>query len=161
MFLQDFDLAFIHTPGTDMGPTDALSRLPDPDTSSDNADITLLPANLFIQAIDTSLIGKITSLSSTDPLILTVIKSLHNSSPLFPRSTLTDWQYTAPHLYFKNRLYILLMPATILSPQSIHPSPLATEVSSAHIPCCLMTIGGQVCLPLFAISSQVAPFASK
>ena len=106
MFLQDFDLTFIHTPGTAMGPADTLSHLPDPDTSSDNADVTLLLANLFIWAIDTVLVNKITSSSSVDPLILNVIKGLHDGSPLFPRSVLTNWQYDAPHLYFKNRLYI-------------------------------------------------------
>ena len=35
MFLQDFDLHFIHLPGSAMGPANALSRLLDPNTSSD------------------------------------------------------------------------------------------------------------------------------
>ena len=52
MFLQDFDLHFIHLPGSAMGPADTLSHLPDPDTSSDNIDVTVLPNDLFIHAID-------------------------------------------------------------------------------------------------------------
>ena len=53
MFLQDFDLHFVHVPGMAMGPADALSRLPNPDLSSDNTDVILLPDDLFISAIDT------------------------------------------------------------------------------------------------------------
>ena len=41
-----------------MGPADALSRLPNPDLSSDNADVTLLPNDLFISTIDTALVDK-------------------------------------------------------------------------------------------------------
>ena len=45
MFLQDFDLQFIHVLGTAMSPVDALSHLPNPDLSADNTDVTLLPAD--------------------------------------------------------------------------------------------------------------------
>ena len=55
MFLQDFDLHFVHIPGSDMGPADALSHLTDPDISSNNTNVTLLPDDLFICAIDTVL----------------------------------------------------------------------------------------------------------
>ena len=58
MFLQDFNLHFVHVPGTAMGPADALSCLPNPDLSSDNTDVTLLPNDLFISAIDTALVDK-------------------------------------------------------------------------------------------------------
>ena len=51
MFLQDFDLHFVHIPGSAMGPANALSCLPNPDTSSDNVDVTVLPDDLFIRAI--------------------------------------------------------------------------------------------------------------
>ena len=56
-----------------MGPANALSHLPDPDTSSDNADITLLPADLFIRTINTALLDKITSSSISDPLVLDAV----------------------------------------------------------------------------------------
>ena len=42
MFLQDFDLHFIHVPGSAMGPANALSCIADPDTSSDKTNVTLL-----------------------------------------------------------------------------------------------------------------------
>ena len=60
MFLQDFDLHFIHIPGSAMGPANALSRLVDPNVSSDNTNVILLPVDLFICAIDTTLVNKIT-----------------------------------------------------------------------------------------------------
>ena len=75
MFLQDFDLHFLHIPSSAMGPADTLSRLPDPDTSSDNTNVTLLPSDLFVRAIDTALLDKITSSSSTDPLVLDALKA--------------------------------------------------------------------------------------
>ena len=52
MLLQDFDLHFIHVLGAAMGPADVLSCLPNPDLSSDNTDVTLLPNDLFISAIE-------------------------------------------------------------------------------------------------------------
>ena len=109
MFLQDFDLHFIHLPGSAMGPADALSRLPDPDTSSDNTDVTVLPDDLFIHAIDVALVNKISSSSSSDPLVVSALQNLSIGSPLFPCSSLSDWCFSNSLLYFKNCLYI---PAT-------------------------------------------------
>ena len=106
MFLQDFDLHFIHIPGSAMGPANALSYLVDPDVSSDNTNITLLPDDLFIHAIDTTLVDKLTFSTTTDPLVLDTLKSLSTGSPLFPRSSLTDWHFSDSCLYFKNCLYI-------------------------------------------------------
>ena len=106
MFLQDFDLHFIHIPGSAMGPTGALSRLTDPDISSDNTNITLLPNDLFIRTIDTVLVDKITSSTVSDPLVLDALKCLSIGSPLFPRSSLADWHFSDSCLYFKNHLYI-------------------------------------------------------
>ena len=106
MFLQDFDLHFVHVPGSAMGSADALSRLPDPDTSFDNVNVTILPDDLFIRAIDAVLIDKISSSSSSDPLIVSALQNLSIGSPLFPRSSLSDWHFSDSLLYFKNRLYI-------------------------------------------------------
>ena len=106
MFLQDFDLHFLHLPGSAMGPADALSQLPDPDVSSDNVDITVLPNDLFICAIDTALVQKIASSSPTDPLVVSALQNLSIGSPLFPHSSLTDWCFSDSLLYFKNHLYI-------------------------------------------------------
>ena len=106
MFLQDFDLHFIHIPGSAMGPTDALSHLSDPDTSSDNANVTLLPDDLFICAIDIALVDKITSSTTSDPLVLDTLHNPSSGSPLFPCSSLADWHFSNSKLYFKNHLYI-------------------------------------------------------
>ena len=89
-----------------MGPADALSRLPNPDLSSDNPNVTLLPDDRFISAIDTALVDKITSSSLTDPLVVTALQNLSQGSPLFPRSSLSDWHFNGSQLYFKNCLYI-------------------------------------------------------
>ena len=124
MFLQDFDLHFIHLPGSAMGPANALSHLPDPDTSSDNIDVTVLPNNLFIHAIDVALVDKISSSSSSDPLVVSALQNLSVGSPLFPHSSLSDWRFSDSLLYFKNCLYV---PATACHDlvSSIHPSPAA------------------------------------
>ena len=106
MFLQDFDLHFLHIPGSAMGPADALSHLSDPDTSTDNANVVLLPDDLFIYAIDVALLDKITSSTPSDPLVLDALHGLSTGSPLFPHSSLTDWSFSDSKLYFKNCLYI-------------------------------------------------------
>ena len=106
MFLQDFDLHFVHVPGSTMGPADALSHLADPDVSSDNTNVTLLPDDLFIHAIDMALVAKITSSTPTNPLVLDALHSLSAGSPLFPRSSLANWHFSDSCLYFKNCLYI-------------------------------------------------------
>ena len=128
MFLQDFNFHFIHLPGSTMGPADALSRLPDPDTSSDNMDVTVLPDDLFIRAIDTTLIDKITSFSPSDPLVVSALQSLSVGSPLFPCSSLSDWHFSDSLLYFKNRLYIPAATRHDLV-SSVHSSPAASHGS--------------------------------
>ena len=131
MFLQDFDLHFMHLPGSAMGPANALSRLPDPDTSSDNVNVTVLPDDLFIRAIDVALADKISSSSSSDPLVISALQNISVGSPLFPRSSLSDWQFSDSLLYFKNRLYI---PATACHDlvSSVHSSPAAGHGGFFH-----------------------------
>ena len=97
---------FVHVPGTAMGPADALSCLLNSDLSSDNTNVTLLPDDLFISAIDTALVDKIMSSSLTDPLVVTALHNLSQGSPLFPHSSFSDWHFDGSQLYFKNRLYV-------------------------------------------------------
>ena len=106
MFLQDFDLHFVHIPGSAMGPTNALSRLVDPEVSSDNNNVTLLSDDLFIRINDTALINKITSSTPSDQLVLDALHNLSVGLPLFPHSSLADWHFSGSCLYFKNHLYI-------------------------------------------------------
>ena len=126
MFLQDFDLHFLHLPGSAMGPADALSHLSDPDTSSDNVDVTVLPDDLFIHAIDVALVDKISSSSSSDPLVISALQNLSIGSPLFPHSSLSDWHFSNSLLYFKNCLYIPAATRHDLV-SSVHPSPAASH----------------------------------
>ena len=106
MFLQDFNLHFVHIPGSAMGPANALSQLADLNLSSDNTDVTLLSDILFIHAINTALVQKITSSSVTDPLVVSALKHFSDGSPLFPCSSLIDWRFSSSILYFKDHLYI-------------------------------------------------------
>lgn len=151
LFLQDFDLHFIHTPGALKGPTDALSCLPNPNVILDNNDVTFLPDNLFICAIDVALSAKIAPSSSTDPLVLNAMCNIHNNSSLFPCSTLEDWHFASP---FQTVFTYHLILTMISSPPSIPLSLLDMQGSSTHTPPCLKTIGGLACLPLSAISLQ-------
>ena len=128
MFLQDFDLHFVHLPGSAMGPADALSHLPDTDTSSDNADVTILPDDLFIRAIDIALVNKISSSSSSDPLVVSALQNLSDGSPLFPCSSLSDWCFSDSLLYFKNCLYIPAAARHDLV-TSVHSSPTTSHSS--------------------------------
>ena len=89
-----------------MGPADALSHLSNPDVSSDNIDVTILPDDLFICAIDTALVHKITSSSLSNLLVISALHSLSTGSPLFPCSSLANWHFSDSLLYFKNCLYI-------------------------------------------------------
>ena len=107
-----------------MGPADALSRLTNPDVSSDNVDVTVLPDNLFIHAIDTALIKKNASSSSSDPLVISALQNLSVGSPLFPRSSVADWHFSDSLLYFKNHLYIPTNARHDLV-SSVHSSPAA------------------------------------
>ena len=126
MFLQDFDVHFVHLPGSAMGPADALSRLLDPDTSSDNIDVTVLPDDLFIHAIDVALVDKISSSSLSDPLVVSALQGLSVGSPLFPCSSLSDWHFSDYLLYFKNCLYIPAAAHHNLV-SSVHSSPAASH----------------------------------
>ena len=57
LYLSEFDIKLIHTPGHKMIQSDALLRRPDfiPDKDTDNEDIMMLPDNLFIQLLDIEL----------------------------------------------------------------------------------------------------------
>jgi hypothetical protein len=106
LFLQDFDLHFHHTPGTQMGPADALSRRDNVDTADNNMELTLLPDDLFARAIDVALADKITLSTASDPLVLSALQALDEGASLFPRAQWEDWLYQEEKLYFKGHLYV-------------------------------------------------------
>ena len=145
------DYATRVTPGSTMGPTNALSHLTDPDISSNNTNITLLPDDLFIHAINTALVDKITSSTPTDLLVHLYFLVL----PLLIGISLT------PVFTLKTVSTYLLSPAMTSYHQFTHPSLLAMEGSSAPIPYYLGTTGGRVCLPSSAVLSLGVPFANR
>ena len=102
LFLQDFDLVFLATPGSQMGPADTLSRKDEVDTSNNNQDVVLLPPTLFIKAIDIALADKIALSSLSDPLISATLHALDGRKSLLAKASKHDWHYDDRNLYFKN-----------------------------------------------------------
>jgi hypothetical protein len=68
LYLSEFDIKLVHTPGHKMIQSDALSRRPDfvPDDDTDNDDMTMLLDDLFINLIDTDLQKRIASCTTMD-----------------------------------------------------------------------------------------------
>ena len=104
LFLQDFDLAFLATPGLQMRPTDALSQKDEIDISNDNQDVVLLPPVLFIKAIDVALANKFAHFFPSEPLISAALHALDDGKLLLARASKHDWHYNKGKLYFKNWL---------------------------------------------------------
>ena len=80
----------------------------------------------YRNTINTALIEKITSSSLSDPLVASALQDLSVGSPLFPRSSLSDWHFSDSLLYFKNCLYI---PTTAHHDlvSSVHSSPATSH----------------------------------
>ena len=90
-----------------MGPMDALSRKDEVDTDDDNREITLLKGSdqyFHICAIDAALTEKITSSSTSDPIVTKALATMNNEKgePWIPRTTKTDWEFMDGALYFKH-----------------------------------------------------------
>ena len=86
LFLQDFDLVFWVTPGSQMGPGNALSHKDEIDTSHDNQDIVLLPPILFIKAINIALASKIAHSFLSNLLVFVVLHILDDGKSLFAKA---------------------------------------------------------------------------
>ena len=111
LFLQEYDIRWGVERGINMGPTDALSRKDEIETSNDNREITLLKGKdqyFHIQAIDTSLAKKISSSTAQDPIITKVLAAMNHDGgePWIPRTTATDWEFISDSLYFKHCLNV-------------------------------------------------------
>ena len=102
LFLQDFDLVFLATPGSQMGPADALSHKDEVDTSNNNQDVILLSSTLFIKAINIALADKIALSSPSNLLISAALHALDNGKSLLTRASKHNWHYDDGKLYFKN-----------------------------------------------------------
>ena len=91
--LSDFDLKIVHIPRKLLtGPDDFFCH-PDllPLSSIDNDDVILLPPSLFINLIDTALSHHIGSASKSDLLVLNVLQSIDESTPITLCSHMSDW----------------------------------------------------------------------
>ena len=94
-----------------MGPTDALSRKDEIETSDDNREITLLKGKdqyFHIQAINVALAKKISSSTVQDPIITKALAAMNhnNCEPWIPQTRAADWEFINDSLYFKHHLYI-------------------------------------------------------
>ena len=131
LFLQDFDLVWKVTPGTHMGPADALSWRDHLDTTGDNADTPILPDPMVINTLDLTLACHIKSSSASDPFVLKALAALDDGSPLFMRTSLSDWSFDNGHLYFRNRMFVPPSACSTLL-HSIHSSPCSGHMGVFH-----------------------------
>ena len=124
LFLQDFNIIWKVTLGTQMGPADALSRKDHLDTTADNTNTPILPDPMVINALNLTLSCHIQSSSTSDPFVLTALAALNEGSLLFTQATLSDWSFDNGHLNFCKRLYVSPSAHSALL-HSIHASPLS------------------------------------
>ena len=81
LFLQEYDIRWGVEREINMGPTNALSRKVEVETSDDNWEITLLKGKdqyFHIHAIDTALAKKISSSSKEDPIVTKALAAMNN-----------------------------------------------------------------------------------
>ena len=131
LFLQDFNIEWIITPGSQIGPANALSRKDDVDTSFDNYSSSIVPDPVIINALDLALSKLITSSTPSDPLVIRFLSALQDGSPLFYHSSMSDWTYDNGHLYFKGWMYVPPSACSSLL-HSIHSPPTMGHMGIFH-----------------------------
>ena len=114
-----------------MGPTDALSWRDHLDTTEDNADTPILPNPMVINSLNLTLARHIKSSSASDPFVLRALAALDDGSPLFTRTSLSDWSFDNGHLYFRNRMFVPPSARSALL-HSIHSSPFSGHMGVFH-----------------------------
>ena len=112
LYLSEFDLKLIHTPGHKMVQSDALSRRPDlcPENDTDNEDIVMLPHEMFVNLIDTDLQNKIAMSDDLDGNAAEALKLLLEKGPTPMTAGLDDWKLESTNgrniLFYKGKNYI-------------------------------------------------------
>jgi len=107
LFLSEFDLKLIHTPGSRMIQSDALSQQPDHITDKiDNNDIIVLPNDIFIKMIDLELQDEIKNETAKDDFFAKALQAIKENGPLPIRSSLEEWKIEEGMWFFKDRCYI-------------------------------------------------------
>ena len=112
LYLSEFDVKLVHTPGNKMVQSDALSRRPYlcPDEDNDNEDIIMLPDNMFLNLIDTNLQEKIAMSNDLDGNAVEALKLLLEQGPTTMTVGLNDWTIETQNggniLFYKGKNYI-------------------------------------------------------
>ena len=121
LFLSKFDLKLVHTPGTKMIQSDALSRRPDhvPNEDTDNEDVIILPESLFVKTMDTELMSilniqtintelqeQISNATTHDDLFAKALQALKEKGMPPIKSNLSDWKFEEGLLFYKDKCYV-------------------------------------------------------
>jgi len=116
LFLSEYDIKLIHTPGKKMIESDALSRRPDhcARDDTDNTDVVMLPADLFIKLIDLDLQERIADSEILDKDTKGALTLLTEQGPDTLREGTEDWTVELFNgkniLFYKGKNYIPLNP---------------------------------------------------
>ena len=83
LYLSEFDIKLVHTPGHKMIQSDALSRRPDfiPDKDTNNENVMMLPDNLFIHLLDIDLQRRIANAQDNDDEVTKALTTLLEQGP--------------------------------------------------------------------------------
>uniref|UniRef100_A0A0W0EU59 Reverse transcriptase-rnase h-integrase n=1 Tax=Moniliophthora roreri TaxID=221103 RepID=A0A0W0EU59_MONRR len=108
LFLSQFDLQLIHTPGTKMTQSDALSRRPDhiDNNENDNDNVVMLPDKFFLRAIDVKLREDLIENLKGETLYDDAMRTILKEGPSLIKSALEDWTIRDRLLFYKNRCYV-------------------------------------------------------
>jgi len=112
LYLSEFNIKLIHTPGTKMIQSDSLSRRPDLclEEDHDNENKVLLPEGLFVNLIDTELQQRIAKSDKYDLDTANAIKILLEKGPKELNSKLEEWtteQFEGKNiLFYQGRNYV-------------------------------------------------------
>ena len=107
LFLLEFNLKLLHTPGSQMIQSDALSCWPNYIMNdTDNDDVIVLPGNIFIKAIDLGLQETIQELMKDDDLFAKVLESIKHHELVSIKSKLNEWSMNDGLLFFQGWCYV-------------------------------------------------------
>ena len=112
LYLSEFDVKLVHTPGHKMIQSDALSRRPDfvPENDTDNDNMIMLPDGLFLNLIDTDLQQRIANCKTLDKDATDALSTLLELGPTSVRNALNDWTMEdfegKSVLFYKEKNYI-------------------------------------------------------
>ena len=112
LYLSEFDVKLVHTPGTKMIQSDALSRRPDlcPEEDTDNKDIVMLPEEMFVNLIDVDLQERIAAANDLDGNAAEMLRLLLENAPKEMTMGLEDWELDNTDgrniLFYKGKNYI-------------------------------------------------------